>query len=64
MNNFMLNAMAHDAVRRGRNIAKDPFASASFFRFIVQTTVETLFGVKASRCRIESTLGIFGFVSG
>ena len=46
------------------NIAKDPFASAFFFKFIIQTTLECLCCVQASNCQVEFKMGIFGLVNG
>ena len=59
-----IDMMASDANKRARNMANDPFASASFFNFIIRTTFETLFGVHTSRSRVESHMGIFGLVNG
>ena len=53
-----------ESSERARNMANDPFASASFFNFIIRTTFETLFGVHISRNRVESHMGIFGLVNG
>ena len=61
---YYIDMMASDANKRARNMANDPFASASFFNFIIRTTFETLFGVHTSRSRVESHMGIFGLVNG
>ena len=44
MDNF-LAVMGPDRRTQSRTIAKDPFASAAFFRFIIYTILETLFGI-------------------
>ena len=48
---------------RARNIAMDPYAAAKFFHFIIQTTLETLFGVSVTSYQVHSSEGIFGIVS-
>ena len=40
-----MNMMGPDANKRARNMANDPFTSAAFFHLIIQTTLETLFGI-------------------
>lgn len=47
---------------RARNVARDGFAAAKYFHFIINTVLETLIGVKASSKRFENTKGIFGVV--
>lgn len=59
-----IDLMGPNANQRARNVANDPFASSSFFNFIIQTTFETLFGVRISRNQVESQMGIFGVVNG
>ena len=49
-----LEFMGPDSSKRARNVANDPFASASFFNFIIHTTLETLLGVHVLRDRVES----------
>jgi hypothetical protein len=44
MDSFM-NSLEPNVNERAVNIAWDPFALASFFNFIIQTTLETLFGI-------------------
>ena len=48
---------------RARNIAMDPYAATKFFHFIIQTTLETLFGVSVTSYQVHSSEGIFGRVS-
>jgi hypothetical protein len=62
MDSFM-DIMGPDSKGRSRNMANDPFASASFFNFIIQTTLETLLGIRTSKRYVESDIGIFGFVN-
>ena len=63
LDSFM-DVMRDDVNERMENMAKDPFASASFFHFIVLTTLETLMGIRSSRRQVESRMGIFGMVNG
>ena len=50
--------------KQAENIAKNPFASAFFFKFIIQTTLECLCGIRALGHQVESEMGIFGLVNG
>lgn len=63
MDSFM-NLMGPNSSERARNMAQDPFASASFFNFIIQTTLETLFGIRILPRQVESHMGVLGFVNG
>lgn len=49
--------------RRARNIAMDPYAAAKFFHFVIQTTLETLFGITVTSYQVHSSEGIFGWVT-
>ena len=60
---FFSELVGPDSCRRAKNVAKDPFASAFFFNFIIQTTLETLLGVRCSQHQVESQMGIFGRVN-
>jgi hypothetical protein len=51
-----------DADTRSRNIAENPLASAMYFNFIIETTLETLFGVKATPASVTSKVGVLGVV--
>ena len=67
MDSFIdVTTIGPDASQRARNMANDPFASASFFHFIIETTLETLFGVRVhtTRRQVENRIGIFGYVNG
>lgn len=61
-----LDIVGPDARERARNMADDPFASASFFHFLIEATLECLFAVRThtTRCQVDNRLGIFGYVSG
>lgn len=63
MNSFM-DFLGPDGNARSRNMAADPFASASFFQFIIQTTLESLIGIHITKRGVESEMGIFGLVNG
>ena len=63
MDRFM-NIMGPDANQRVRNMVHDPFASASFFNFIIRTMLETLFGIHVLPQQIESHMGVLGFING
>jgi hypothetical protein len=63
MDSFM-KSMGPEPSKRARNMVNNLFASASFFNFIIQTTLETLFGIHASKRQIESHMGILGLVNG
>ena len=62
--NAFSDVMRADVNGRMKNMTNDPFASASFFKFIIQTTLETLLGVRTSRRHVENGIGIFGQVNG
>jgi hypothetical protein len=63
MESFM-DVMRDDVNERMENMANDPFASASFFHFIIRTTLEALLGIRTSRREVEGRMGIFGMVNG
>ncbi|CEL56332.1 hypothetical protein RSOLAG1IB_11903 [Rhizoctonia solani AG-1 IB] len=63
LNNFVTTA-GPNAVQRARNIARDPFAAAEFFHYLIKTILETLFGVTTTASRIQSRMGVLGHVSG
>ena len=52
-----------DANQRARNVARDPYAAAKFFHFIICSIIETLFGVKPTNFQVRNRIGIFGRVS-
>ncbi|KAH9943739.1 hypothetical protein B0H21DRAFT_823608 [Amylocystis lapponica] len=50
-----VNTAGPDKQRRARNIARDGYASATFFHYMISTILETLFGVKVVKnSRVES----------
>ena len=59
----LLALIGPDADKRAANIAADPYAAAKFFHFLIQTILETLFGVKVTNFQIKSRTGILGRVS-
>lgn len=60
------SSLGPDKDCRARNAAKDPFAAALFFKFIVTTVLESLFQIRLgdSGRRIDSEEGIVGKVAG
>jgi hypothetical protein len=59
MDNFIQSA-GPDKTRRSQNIARDPFAAAEFFHFMVTLVLEIILGVKATPTRVYSDQGILG----
>jgi hypothetical protein len=51
-----------DATTRSNTIAGDPFASAKYFHFVIDSVLETLFGIKAAKGanHVQRKPGIFG----
>lgn len=49
--------------QRAKNIASDPYAAAKFFHFLVNVIFETLFQIKVTSHRVQSKMGILGYVS-
>jgi hypothetical protein len=49
-----------DKAKRAKNISEDPYAAAKFFHFLIQTILETLFGIKVTPYQIHSRKGIYG----
>ncbi len=62
LNEFLATA-GPDAHQRAQNIAKDPYAAAKFFHFLIQAIICTLFGIDTTNYRAISEKGIFGYVS-
>lgn len=52
-----------DQDKRAQNIAKDPYAAAKFFHFMIQTIFETLFQIKVTAYQVKSAMGILGRVA-
>lgn len=59
----LLNSIGPDAKQRAINIASDPYASAKFFHFLIDTIFETLFQVKVTLHSVVSGKGVLGEVS-
>lgn len=59
----LLALIGPDTDKRAANIAADPYAAAKFFHFLIQTILETLFGVKVTNFQMKSRTGILGRVS-
>ena len=58
-----LSMLGPSKEQRAHNIASDPYAAAKFFHFMIQTILETLFGIKVGTHLVHSGLGIFRQVS-
>ena len=52
--------MGPDANQRACTIAENPYAAAKYFRFIINTVLETLFGIKSKGGRVSASTGILG----
>lgn len=63
MDNFV-SMLGPNKETHAQNIAGDPFAAARFFHFMIQTIIETLFGVHVTPHQVSQRQGILGFVSG
>ena len=61
MDHFLeLKPQGPSADQRAYNIASDPYAAAKFFHFLIQTILETLFGVRKTDYCVRNQAGIFG----
>ena len=61
LDNFV-STMGPNKQKRQHNIAKDPYAAAKFFRFIIKVIHETLFQIKVSKFQTSSEMGTLGRV--
>ncbi|KAH7930556.1 hypothetical protein BV22DRAFT_1000478 [Leucogyrophana mollusca] len=52
-----------DSDRRARNIARDPYAAAKYFFFIINAVLRSLFQVEVVANRVHSKMGILGLIS-
>ena len=59
LDNFV-NRGHPDGKERANRIANDPYAAAKFFHFVIETVLETLFGIKVTRFQVKSELGVLG----
>ncbi|KAF8545972.1 hypothetical protein OG21DRAFT_1479734 [Imleria badia] len=46
--------------QRACNVARDPYAAAQFFHYLIRTTMEILFGISSSTSTISCTTGVAG----
>ncbi|KAJ3538129.1 hypothetical protein NM688_g6564 [Phlebia brevispora] len=58
-----LKTAGPDVHARARNVAKDPYAAAKFFHFIIKLVLEILFGVEVTDQQVKSHEGVLGYVS-
>ena len=56
------NTAGPEAQQRGKNISSDPFASAKFFHFMINTILDVIFGIKKGAKQILRRPGAFGTV--
>lgn len=54
---------ALDSKLRAQNIARNPYAAAKFFNFVIVATLETIFGISSVRGNITWRSGVFGNVN-
>jgi len=52
-----------NSTKQAENIASDLYAASKFFHFLINTILETLFGVKIEGHRVKSSMGILGQAS-
>ncbi|KAJ7431258.1 hypothetical protein B0H11DRAFT_2262212 [Mycena galericulata] len=62
LDNFVA-LLGPDRDKRAQNMAADPYAAAKFFRFMIRTILETLFGVETTSFQFRSSMGILGEVA-
>lgn len=62
LDNFM-SSMAPAKDEQAKNVARDPYASAKFFHFMISTILRTLFGITVTTYQVHSTRGIFGHLA-
>ena len=61
LNKFIATA-GPEPDERARNIASNPFASAKFFHFIINTLLEVVLGIKKTRLGVVHRPGAFGTI--
>jgi hypothetical protein len=49
--------------KRAENIAKDPYAAAKFFHFVIRAVLRTLFQITVTQYKVKSKMGVLGEVS-
>lgn len=52
-----------DKDERARNVAGDPYAASKFFHFMIETILQTLFGVTVTTHQVKTAMGVLGEVS-
>ena len=63
MDNFN-TLLGPDSNHHAENIASNPYAAAEYFNFIINTTLEMLFGISKCSSRTNSKIGVLGHLSG
>jgi hypothetical protein len=48
--NMFINTIGPSPTKRAQNMAKDPFTSAFFLKFIIQMTLVCLLGIRVIGC--------------
>ncbi|KAF9239984.1 hypothetical protein BU15DRAFT_24500, partial [Melanogaster broomeanus] len=62
MNNLMVT-IGLDKERRAENVARDPYAAAKFFHFMIRTILQSLFGITAGPFSVTSEMGVTGRIA-
>lgn len=61
MDNFRAH-LGPNREKRAQNVARNPFAAAKFFKFLIDLILDKLFGIQASSRRVLTTMGVLGRV--
>jgi len=59
-----LKTAGPDRATCAKNISADPYTSAKFFHFMINTLFEVVFGIKTTKGRVQQQPGVFGIVQG
>ena len=59
----LLRTIGPSKEQRAQNIARDPYAAAKFFHYIIRIILQTLFGVEVTPHQVKSKGGVLGPVS-
>jgi hypothetical protein len=62
MDNFVSLA-GPDSDKRAQNVARDPYAAAKYFNFIIHAMLDTIFGITVTKERVYSKMGVLGHLS-
>ncbi|QRV90748.1 Helitron helicase-like domain at N-terminus [Ceratobasidium sp. AG-Ba] len=57
-------AAGPNSKRRAQNVAKDPFASAHYFHFLIRVILESLFGITSTNRTVTTNMGVLGRLKG